>query len=275
MLAGATVGYFVAMGRLEKKYYQKHVKHVEETEDFFRRKYEKKIKELDENEEARIAANLVAMEAFGKYSGEKTGEVIPATDSDLIGLIDDALDPDLQKIREALSVFPAEVDPETDEEILDTAGEGSPVPEQPEDRRRHVFTDYRTISAQKQEALVGNSRRDISVEPIQTRDDVEDPKEIEIITFEQFRDQEDNNYKQFQLTYFAGDQIMTNQHDDEVDETTQKKYFGEEALALIRSVPEARGGSDAVYVRNHNENGEFEIVIEDGTYVDTVGHTEE
>ena len=81
----------------------------------------------------------------------------------------------------------------------------------------------------------------------------------------------DSGFDQSTLTYFAGDDVLANDRDQVITADAREAFLGTEIFDLLRADPEARGGADAVYVRNTLRSREFEIVLSPGKYSEEVG----
>lgn len=119
-------------------------------------------------------------------------------------------------------------------------------------------------------------------EPAQTKTDAEDngtQKDTgiplpEIIELKDFVESE-TGYKQFSITYFAGDDTLASESDTVIDLEARNISVGEEVLSKLKAGPKAMNDQDAIYVRNHTQTVELEIMWREGKYSEEVQISEE
>jgi len=208
LAGGVAIGYFVAHTRLEKIFRERLYKEVDDSKEFFRLKYEKKVEDDEKLKEAN--------EALKSYA-------VTSTDSEAT--------PD-----------------EEHEEFTPVAPSVPIVPEQAVGK-----VDYHRISTKAKENPDDTKVR-FNVVPI-------DKKEF---------DENDLGFEQSEMTYFAGDDILSNVRDEAITQEARDEILGTEIFDLLKS-PEARGGSNEVYARNVPRKREFLIYISSGNYTDEVG----
>jgi len=91
-----------------------------------------------------------------------------------------------------------------------------------------------------------------------------------IISAEEFHEN-GSGFKQIQLTYYHGDDVVANAADNAIEETSRRFMFGDDVLELLREgLPP---GEDTLYVRSPHILGgsEYEVYWEPGSYSELVG----
>lgn len=117
-------------------------------------------------------------------------------------------------------------------------------------------TDYTEIA-------VGNSPRNLP--------EVEKPKfgPAVIITFDEYASNEEG-YSQYSLTYFAGDKVLSNESDEEVDADVRDAILGKDILLKLN---DDALGETTLYVRNTERKVEFDIARRSSSFSTVVGKT--
>jgi hypothetical protein len=83
-------------------------------------------------------------------------------------------------------------------------------------------------------------------------------KSIYVIHREEFFQREAEGYDQMTITYYAGDDVPTDDHDKAIP--NHKKVFGEMLFG------HGSGDPNVVYIRNDDRRAEYEIVRHEGSY---------
>lgn len=249
-IVGAVAGYFLAKRHLA----QEHESSLQKEKDKLKESYEKKY---EADRQTAFDAGL----AMNSYKADE--EATPGDWAKWAKTLREAeklTDPELKKTL--LEAFPKGELPEPPDPVLPPYSASDIALAE---KQSHVdYTRYSTPP-------VGNAQRDISTEvPEQTTDSVQTFPEK--ITPEEFLE-ERYGYDQKHLTYFQ-DGVLTNQHDEKIDPQAAILFLGEEYVSLLQAPPEARGGEDALYIRNRPRELEFEIIISESTYAkDVLGQT--
>lgn len=241
----ASAGYYVASKRLEQRFREDLARETEEAKDFYRRKYIKQAEKEGEDSDLTEAA-VDAAEALLNYSGISVGPSVLT-----------------QEMTESVAraVEQGELDPETPAEVALKAA----VEEVEELKtltdpivREHLLKSPTTPP----EAVQYNK---IST-PAKTE---EKPKAYvpDVITIEDFIKNE-TGYKQFSVTYYAGDDILAGESDQVVELETRNVTMGEEIVERLKAGRPAMDGNDVLYIRNDKEQVELEIARNAGNYSD-------
>jgi hypothetical protein len=248
----AGAGYFVAQKRLEQRYFAELNKETEEVRDFYERKYQRKK----------------AQEAFKLYSGgaEKYQNAPgpmkydeSTTTSSLKKVLQDEAADNLAEMsdedlaRRAVKdkseeEFNSELlaDPAVKKYLEETASRDQLLTTN--------FQDYQEMSSKKSKEKPATPVPDL-------------------IMASEFINS-DTGYKQFSVTYFAGDDILAGESDQVISLEARNVTMGETILEKLRNAPP---GDDKfiLYIRNHEQQVELEIARSEGKYSVEVGPIDE
>lgn len=104
----------------------------------------------------------------------------------------------------------------------------------------------------------------------ETETSEEEVLEIDIISKTDFFEDQ-FSYKQIMLTYWAGDDILSNEKEEPILGAARNVAVGEEALAKLKAGPTAMNGENVLFVRNRTGKWEFEITRDEQKYEEVVG----
>jgi hypothetical protein len=242
---GVAIGYYFAHARLEQEFHNRLERESDEVRAFYRRKYLKKAKEEGEDEGLTQSA-VDAAEALLKYDGISVGPDILT--QEMSATVQRAVDR-----GELDAEVPAEV--EAEKTVVN-----SPLAET---KAKHPVVNYNRISTPT------TSVEETKAPETSTATESKPEVQVDIITKKSFIDNE-FGYEQFSLTYFAGDDVITNEEDEPM-KGNRSHMFGREVVKKIMVGREAMDGSDTIFVRNHNGKWDFEITRSEGKFSDEVG----
>lgn len=279
LASGVAIGYYVAHRRLEGYFNERLASAEDDAKEFYRLKYERKAAQDFVSDPEFMEGAIKAAEALSEYAGVKVDpEVLAEELTETFRREEEqaAEEDDEEEEPEEDEWDRSRAEHETEKELVDEQAEeadeapwakwsktlddptGSPkpappvtiVPDQPAGR-----VNYNAIST-------------ASKEP--TKEEKEAAYVPETIEKEAFING-DSGFEQSTLTYFAGDDVLANDRDQVITADAREAFLGTEIFDLLRAEPEARGGADAVYVRNTLRSREFEIVLSPGKYSEEVG----
>lgn len=243
VVGGVALGYYLAHVRLEAKYLERADQESEESKRYYREKYERLI--ADDVETVTEAA-----EAMAKYeAAKKNVEEIEALTNPVVKkkLIDVALD---EKIQEAKDNRPN--DPQ---EAINAGYAPSAKARVTTDKVGPLRMNYNHISTPPK-VTEASEEAEVSEE---------DELQIEFITKQDFFEDQ-FGYKQIMLTYWAGDDILSNEKEQPILGSAREVSLGQEALTKLKA-----GGEDVIFVRNRSGKWEFEITRTQEKYEEVVG----
>lgn len=228
---GVGVGFYIARERYEERYSSLLAESTEQAEEFFRKKYRKEA--VESVQEAGFTEAVIdAAEALQEYSGIETIPVVLAQDI---------------------------------EQVIKTASaEGRLDVEQLE----KDLAEYKELTAEESLKPPKTESGQVRYDKVATPAKAEGPKKAdlqEVIGEDEYIDNE-TEYKQFSITYYAGDDVLAGESDQVIDHETRVNTLGNDVLEMLR-MPDTR----VLYVRNHQEQVEVDISISRGKYVDEVG----
>jgi hypothetical protein len=266
---GVALGYFIAQDKWERKYFERLGEAEAEARDFYQREYVKKAAEEGEYEGVTEAA-VSAAEAFREYSGITVGPAILTQEMEATvaramerGELDGDPDDDgvvRENIISDADAFDAEIRlkvakrkredarkaAEESNPLTDVRVKGLPLVKKATEPK----VQYHKISKPaKTEEPVAVEVPEVS-EPDDNLDVIEKAAFIE----DQF------GYKQFSLTYFAGDDVLANESDDAVEPDARKDVMNDDILTRLNS------GEKVIYVRNNERGLEVEITLSTGAH---------
>lgn len=233
----AGVGYFVANYRLERLYFERLQEIEEEAQGFYRSKYKKQAEEDGEDPEITESA-VDAAEALKTYQGLTVPPAI------LTEKVTASVKRDFESGIEEAKSNVAELATALDPVVADGQLPGK--------------TDYNKISAPKSAAGSSESVKSKTPAP-------------DIISLEEFVNSE-SGYKQFSITYFAGDDVLAGESDQVIELEARNVDLGDEIVQKLKIGREAMNGLDALYVRNHERQVEFDIARSPGKYSEETKH---
>lgn len=246
LASGMAIGYYIAHRRvleLENTFAERLDKEIEDFKEFYDEKAKrKKAKEYAEDPEFFNYA-VEAAEALSVYQGADIG---PSTTVDH-GVPDEADD----------------VEPDEDDDLKDRAHEDREVDETPEE----IVRPKPTVVIHQQAKSPVNYNL-VSTPP--KEEPAEESQSIQTMTEDDFNSG-DSGFRQTVTTYFVGDDRLANEGDQVFTDEAREQILNDEILNLLKADPEARGGSDSIYVRNTDRKLEFQIVVSPGSYDDEVG----
>jgi len=97
----------------------------------------------------------------------------------------------------------------------------------------------------------------------------EDPVHTDVMTQDEFVMSE-TGFEQFTVTYFHGDDTLAGERDQVITLEERKVQLGDDVTARLKAGPESWGGDGNLFIRNHSEGVELEIIWESGTYAETI-----
>jgi hypothetical protein len=268
LASGVAIGYYVAHRRLEGYFNERLDKEIDDAKSFYKEKYRRKAaqdivqdpeffedavkaaKALKEYQGLDVSPDLLAEELTDTFLREEERAAEADEEEEGDGEEDDA-PPEVEE--------PDTSEPESEEEEDDDAGfqkpVGPPVSIIPEQATGVGTVNYNRISTAPKEPT--DQEKEAAYVP-------------EVIDKEAFING-DSGFEQSTVTYFAGDDVLANDRDLVITADARETFLGPEIFELLKADPEARGGADAVYVRNTLRSREFEIILSPGKYSDEVG----
>lgn len=271
---GVALGYLVAKDRLERQYYERLNEAEKEAKAFYRRQYMEKAKAEGEDEGVTLAA-VDAAEAIKKNSGYTVGPSVLTQEmeqtvanamakGELLDLPDvpdgepedrvmgpyskadvAAMEARYKALNEEAEELGAVTGPEVQERVLAAFTEPAKKTPAPKVNYNHISTPPKVSEPVTSEGEETGMRADSPAPEIITRDSfIED----------QF------GYKQFTLSYWVGDDVLSNQSDDPVEGEARTAILTDEILEKLKVGRDAMDGQDELYIRDHERNVEMEIV---------------
>jgi hypothetical protein len=251
-LGSASIGYFVAQSRCEKYFKQELMLCMDE--------HDAVVKALKESYEEQIAELIQHSKADWKIAE-------PEVDSEETEH-EDALGENLESIAAAASAL--------------TAYSGGVI--QYNKVTLAATPDVDAVAASAQEATVQTVVKKFErvaevVEPEPAEDGVITMPAVDedtpfVITEESYLNEE-AGYKQYALTYFAGDNVLAGESDNKIDDDFRRDVLGSAINDILIAGPAAMNGENTVYVRNVPLQREFEIAWRDSKYSFEVGESTE
>jgi hypothetical protein len=254
-VVGIGVGYLLAFNKLERNRYDGYNEGYEEAKERYNvscARCEKRDVELaamsDEEFAASSEAFQAATEAMKQYEGTTiVSSVLPG---EMTATVEKAVE------RNELEVVKAHFEA-AKKEVEDLVKLTEPIvkkliPQTPTDPP----VNYNRISTP--------AKTEKTDEPKTTESESENGTQVELVAQKSFIDDE-FGYKQYTFVYYEGDDVLSNEKEDPV-EGEARRGVGEEALRKLKE-----GGSDSIYVRNHDGKWDFEIVRDSRKFSDVVG----
>jgi hypothetical protein len=260
---GVAIGYYFAHARLEQDFHDRLERETDEARDFYRRKYTKKAAEEGEDPGLTEAAIRTAEALRENYEGASIGPDILT--QEMSATVKRAVE------RGDLTASDGETD-EAEKPIDWEAVDRTMNPPLVEKAAAKPPTvNYNRISTppKAEEATAPEPTEfEVSEAMMNHHDTSESSIRVDVITQKAFIDNE-FGYEQQSLTYFAGDDILTNEEDEPI-EGSRSVLLGAENVRKILVGREAMDGLDTMYVRNHTGKWEFEVTRSEGKYSDEV-----
>lgn len=265
LASGVAIGYYAAHRRLEGHFNERLATAEEDAKEFYRMKYERKAaQDVVENPEF-LKAAIKATDALAEYAGVTVNPKVLAED----------LTETFRREEEQA----AEADEEEESEDFDPEPEDESTEEGPWAKwSKTLEGDGEPITkpAPPVSIVPQQPAGKVNYNAISTADKAPTEQEKEAAYVPETIDKEAfingvSGFEQSTLTYFAGDDVLANDRDQVITADAREAFLGTEIFELLKAEPEARGGADAVYVRNTLRSREFEIVLSPGKYSEEVG----
>jgi hypothetical protein len=249
-IAGAAMGYYVAYVQLEKKFRKDLKTEGEVARKFYREKYEAETKSAVES----LKAAVLDVEDIRQKAAEE------------------AIEGNWSKWSKALNETPEEVS----DVVADAAiAAGNIVGNAMREEADKALTNYRGFSAGPSVQEMEQAKTEqVDAAPPEAEEEEEvvlpvpnqrNPQTL--IEKDEF-DLNPNEYKQFPMTYFAGDDTLSSQTDKKIEGANRTVSIG---VPIDEYLRERWGGNpDGIYVRNPQQKIEYEIFWSSGTYTKEV-----
>jgi hypothetical protein len=254
---GVAIGYYFAHARLEEDFRERLDRETDEARDFYRRKYMDKAKEEGEDPGLTEAAIKTAESLRESYAGVSIGPDVLT--QEMSATVKRAVE------RGDLTASEEEPDQKTDDawDLARKAHEAQKRMDNPlsEQAVKPTAVNYNRISTPSKTEEVKTAE-----EP--KAEEAKDEVQVDDITKQAFIDNE-FGYEQQSLTYFAGDDVLTNEEDEPIT-GSRDILLGAVNAKKIKVGLQAMGGKDTIYVRNHTAKWEFEVTRSEGNFSDEV-----
>jgi hypothetical protein len=241
LASGVAIGYFLAYRQLEKSFDERLYREVDDARIFYRTEAKRKTAENYVSDPEFFEQAVRAAEALKVYEGVTIQE--PVTEEE---------EP------------PAEEGDKDDPIDVDQWAQWSnTLVEEPEKPKPPVsILSDETTGAVNYNAISTTSKDKVIAEELDSG--------VEVIEKQPFIDG-DSGFDQTTVTYFVGDDMLANDHDQVISLEARELFLGSDIFNLLKADPEARGGEDVVYVRNSQRKREFEIIVNSDSYSNIVG----
>lgn len=237
VVGGVALGYYLANIHLEAKYMERSDQFSEETKEYYRKRYERQV--AKDAELVVDAASAMTAYAAAEVKDKLLDEVEPERTAEV------PTDP-----KEAVE---SGFDPASRVKI--TTGKAGLRQEIKKVNYNHLSTPPKVEEVSEEGTETSDEEDEVRIDLISKKDFIED----------QF------GYKQIMLTYWAGDDILSNEREEPITNAARDLSIGVPALESLKTGRSAMGDSDVIYIRNHSGKWEFEITRVEDKYVDVVG----
>lgn len=236
---GIGIGLYLAQNKLEEAHTEGYNKGYDEAESRYKEECDRclqrdeELKSMSDQEFLAqpevLAAAQKAVEAFEDYSG---GVKVPpeALVTDLTAAV--KLDAEIRETAKLLDEAEAVVAPEVREKVPEVIPEQASAP-----------MNYNAVSTPA------------VAEPKEAND----PVQTDVITSDEFIHSR-TEHKQYSITYFSGDDTLAGERDQVIDLDARKVTLGDEVTAMLKAGPESWGGAESLFIRNHTQGVELEIL---------------